>query len=72
MGPELLGSFHADIRDYVERCVDRGQIPDDFAFATEYQREYGRVPGAVIERLINEEALNRRLKGDVTKYDVEN
>jgi len=60
MIPELLVSLRADIRDYVERCVDRGQQPDGFAFTTEYQREYGRVPGAVIERLINEE---------MTKYE---
>ena len=60
MDPELLSSLRADIRNYVERCVARCQQPDGFAFATVYQREYGRVPGAVIERLINEE---------LTKYE---
>lgn len=57
--PEAEREFYDGLRTtigcYVEECVERGSIPDAFAFAIAYQREYGRVPGEIIERMINEE-----------------
>lgn len=57
--PEDDEKHFADLRTsigcYVEDCVDRGSYPDAFAFSLTYQRDYGRVPGAIIERILNEE-----------------
>ncbi|MCD9024353.1 hypothetical protein [Cohnella silvisoli] len=60
---EITESLRTSIGCYVEDCAERGSTPDAFAFSLTYQRDYGRVPGAVIERLINEE---------LTKYGRKN
>lgn len=44
-----------EIRKYMSRCVKQRVIPDGFAFAIENQIAFGSVPGAVIERILNEE-----------------
>lgn len=48
-----------DIASYVERCVERKQVPDAFAFSLSYQPRHNRVPGDVIDEMIT---------GELTKY----
>ncbi|NHN31166.1 hypothetical protein [Paenibacillus agricola] len=45
------------IGSYVKDCVERGLIPDAFAFSTIHLRDYGRVPGEVIDAIITEELV---------------
>lgn len=50
--------FSQDIKDYVERG---GR--DAFAFSIEYEKDYGNIPGNVIQRMIDEEVGELKRKG---------
>jgi len=50
--------FSQDIKDYVERG---GR--DAFAFSIKYRKDYGNIPGNVIQRLIDEEVGELKRKG---------
>lgn len=48
-------ALDADIRDYVEYCVDRETMPDAFSFSSLLYPRYKDVPGRVIDELITKE-----------------
>lgn len=44
-----------DVREYVERCIEGGDIPDAFDFAAVWYPRHKNVPGRKINELIAKE-----------------